>query len=389
MADVTLLADLNIPGNLLIDDGVLYLNGFNVTCGTMELNDTIAVQGSETITVGGSALELSTNPNVTLGAAWTMEFRGAGSVIVQDYSVTMFNIIFGLGKTHVFTSGLSNQVIINGQMDSNGTVASRSILESSTPTQEWFIKLDGTSNLFDGLDVADSNAENGIDICASLSLDNGNNTNWSFDRYCHFAPVGIDPIDHLETAESRIITEYRETVNLIGYIKALLVEADNIEFHSFDMLDKRNIDNAFGETLDILGSLVGRSRSVLTSSELDFFGFLGAFNSGTFGTIADPFIGEVFKSASDADDGSRLLSDEEYRVYIRSAIMKNNTNATPENIISIIQFLFNTTSVEYTETTGGYKIEIFDILTVSEQKIIVESKVIPKTIGFEVEYVFA
>ena len=182
MADVTLLADLSIPGNLLIDIGTFYLNGFNITVGgNLTINGTLKVQGSETITVAGVPIttdKLDVHTSVWLGAAWKLEFDGPGEVLVSKYSTVFFNVKMGSSKIHRFTSGVANEITINGEWESAGSPQNPAVLRSTSDGQEWFVVLAGTSTLTDKVDVRDSNAGNGILVEAKDSIDSGNVTNW-------------------------------------------------------------------------------------------------------------------------------------------------------------------------------------------------------------------
>ena len=183
MADVTLLADLNIPGSLLIDVGEFYLNGFNLTVGgTLTINGKLVVQGSETITINSIPIttdKLDAHANVVLGAGWTLETRGVGTALVTEYSTIFYNIILGSGKIHTFQDGPTNEITINGDFGTTGTIEVPATLRSLAGGQEWYVTLNGTSSLDDGVDVKDSNASNGSIIWARDSIDSGNTTNWN------------------------------------------------------------------------------------------------------------------------------------------------------------------------------------------------------------------
>ena len=182
MADVTLLADLNIPGNLLINVGEFYLNGFNLTVGSLDINGKLVVQGSEIITVNGVAItadKLDTHASVSLGATWGIEFRGPGNVTVTEYSTVFFDVTTASGKLHLFDDGASNEITVNGNFGTTGTLLVPATLRSVSDGQEWFIKLNGQSTLADGIDVKDSNADSGITIFARDSIDSGNTSNWN------------------------------------------------------------------------------------------------------------------------------------------------------------------------------------------------------------------
>lgn len=184
MPDVTLLTDLDTPGDLTIAVGSsLYLNGFNLTVGgTLTINGRLIVQGAEIITINSIPInvnKLDVHTAVALGAVWGMEFRGPGNVTVTDYSTIFFDLIPGTAKLHLFQNGLPNEITINGNFSTTGTLQVPATLRSTADGQEWFVILNGMSTLSAGVDVKDSNADNGITIFARDSIDSGNTTNWN------------------------------------------------------------------------------------------------------------------------------------------------------------------------------------------------------------------
>lgn len=184
MADVTLLADLNIPGDLIIDVGTLYLNGFNLTVGDdLTINETLKVQGHEIITVSGVPIttsKLDVHPDVLLAPAWTLAFAGELEATVTKYATIFGNITLGSSKIHRFAAGLANEITINGVFGTSSTPLSPASLRSTSGGQEWYVNLVGSSDLVENVDIKDSNADSGLEIDANDSLDSGNNSNWKF-----------------------------------------------------------------------------------------------------------------------------------------------------------------------------------------------------------------
>ena len=82
-----------------------------------------------------------------------------------------------------------------------------------------------------------------------------------------------DPIDHRALAESRLANQFKESPNLIAYIKALLRENDELETVFQDLLNDRYIDTAVGVNLDIVGEIVGQARDFTQTVNGLFFGF--------------------------------------------------------------------------------------------------------------------
>jgi hypothetical protein len=196
-------------------------------------------------------------------------------------------------------------------------------------------------------------------------------------------------INHKQLAESRLATQFRESTNLISYIKSLLVEADTLEQVFQDIVYKRRIENAENAQLDILGAIVGQSRRITVPirqpSEFLYFGFDPYRYAGSLGDSDDPGVGKRFISLGEFPSTSLLLNDESYRTYIRARIARNSTASTPENIISHIKFIFGTDSVILVDGNTKYEVSIGKELSDPEIFTLL-SNIIPKTVGVRVDY---
>ena len=194
-------------------------------------------------------------------------------------------------------------------------------------------------------------------------------------------------IDHKTSAESRLVTQFKESTKLISYIKALLIEADSLEAVYQSLLADRWIDTAEGINLDVLGSIVGQPRDVIAAELFGYFGFAVNLESGPFGSVSDSSLGNRFREVGEAINGNRALSDEEYRTWIRARIAKNRTSSTPEDIISQLQLIFGTTQILLMDGDTEYSISIGRLLTGDEKSILLNFDIIPKTAGVKVNYV--
>lgn len=195
-------------------------------------------------------------------------------------------------------------------------------------------------------------------------------------------------IDHKALAISRLATQYKESANLTGYIKALLYEADNIEQVLRSLLEDRWVDTATGINLDIIGSLVGQSREFINAEIFEYFGFADNPIAQTFGSTEDSSIGGRFVEIGESTQGIRQLTDNEYRLFIRGRILVNSTASTPEEIISQLKFLFNIPYVVIIEGSNtSYQISFGRVLSINEKAILQQESIIPKTIGVGVYYV--
>ena len=196
----------------------------------------------------------------------------------------------------------------------------------------------------------------------------------------------IPQINHQDRAESRLASQYNESENLIGYIRALVEEDDSLEQVFQDVLYKRSIDEGEGVQLDILGSLIGQPRELVDAAIIGYFGFQSAPSALGFGTVGDPTIGGRYRSLGEPTNGTRVLSDEEYRVYLRARAKKNNTRSTVEDIIELITFILNSEQVVLVEGETSYSVSIGKVLSDGEKAFITQTDLIPKTLGVGVTY---
>lgn len=196
----------------------------------------------------------------------------------------------------------------------------------------------------------------------------------------------MNNIDHSELALKRLATEFRESKNLISYILTLIKENQSLEQIFQDLIFRRSIDLSTGKTLDIIGSIVGQSREFIDAEVFDYFGFQSNPQSQSFGSVVSPALGGRFRAVDEITQGLRLLSDEEYRTFIRARITRNNIRATPENIIEIIKFIFGAAQVIIEEGDTSYSVDIGVNLTLNQKAVLFQTDIVPKTAGVSVYY---
>lgn len=197
----------------------------------------------------------------------------------------------------------------------------------------------------------------------------------------------IEKIDHKTLAVSRLATQFRDSTNLISYIRSLLLEANTLEQVFCDLLEKRWIDTAEGVQLDILGSIVGQNREFVDAEIFEYFGFADNPQAQSFGTLGDVGIGGRFIFVDEPTTGIRQLTDEEYRKFIKARISRNSTSSTPEDIITQISFIFDSPLVLFVDGDTKYEISIGRKLGLNEKSILLDTNIVPKTAGVQATYV--
>lgn len=190
----------------------------------------------------------------------------------------------------------------------------------------------------------------------------------------------FEKINHEDLVRDKIISHYRES-NVVDWIIALLSEANNLEDVFSNIIKSRMLDHARDAELDVIGYIVGQSRILVDANVFNYFGFSPNSQANSFGTTIDPSVGGRFRSVREPSIGFRTLNDDEYKLLIRSRIIKNNTGVTREDIISQLKFLFNAPSVIVTEETMKICFLIGRILTSNEVAIIENTDILPKPTG--------
>jgi hypothetical protein len=202
--------------------------------------------------------------------------------------------------------------------------------------------------------------------------------------------MSITKIEHVKLAISRLITQFTEAPVLQGYIAALLSEADTLEEVICDVIEQRTIDNATGATLDVIGTLVGQSRVLIDSTLLTFFGYSGALGADTYADINDASIGSRYISLGETLTGNRQLTDDEYRLFIRARIAKNNSRGTIDSVAELSAFLAGVDFVVVTdgESPAAFSLGFSAILSKNIKIFLKNSDLIPKPAGVRINYLY-
>lgn len=212
--------------------------------------------------------------------------------------------------------------------------------------------------------------------------------------------MAINPFNlesYLDVARSRT-TEQFKTESAPTFDKMLqLLIGGKIELQRVfqDLMQKRSIDTATGKQLDIVGEIVGQPRELIDTALLTYFAYLGYPNAQSFGDLNNSSIGGPYRGVDDPLAGNTLLTDEQYRLFIKAKIIKNNTNATPNQILEFINFVFGSDHNQLVEEgDAAYTLLIGKELSDFEKVLLTyvsyssgyPSRFIPKPIGVRVNY---
>lgn len=152
-------------------------------------------------------------------------------------------------------------------------------------------------------------------------------------------------IDHLKQAKEQVISQYENSIKLNSYIGAIVIQDEELESVVFDLLDKRHLDVAVGEQLDVIGRKIGISRTI----------------------------------------AGAILFDAEFKLYIRMKILKNITSCTIPQLTKIYILIFGVIC-HIQESPGVMQLLVGRELTTHE-KLIIKTKdelgryILPKVLG--------
>lgn len=206
-------------------------------------------------------------------------------------------------------------------------------------------------------------------------------------------PFVISP--YKDDLKSRVTEQFKESPVFHKYLDLLTNPSIELQETFKDLMQKRSIHTATGAVLDLIGEIVGQPRELIDIDILEFFGFQYTPNAGSMGDAFDSSIGAVFFSSGQSTKGNIVLSDDMYRLFIRAKIAKNVTRATPEDIMSFCNFIFETSgSTVQDEGNAAFRLYIGKELGTLETALLryirrtasYESALLPKPIGVRVNY---
>jgi len=207
--------------------------------------------------------------------------------------------------------------------------------------------------------------------------------------------------DYLSVARSRATQQFLLEPDGTGpivfdkFLQILLNGKIELQEVFRQLMQERSIDTATGAQLDIVGEIVGQPRELIDTALLTYFAYLGYPDAKSFGDLTDSSVGGFYRGVDDPLAGNTLLNDEQYRLFIKAKIIKNNTNATPNQILDFINFVFGSNHNQLIEEGDaaytlliGKELNDFErvLLTYVSYSSGYPSRFVPKPIGVRVHY---
>lgn len=129
---------------------------------------------------------------------------------------------------------------------------------------------------------------------------------------------------------NRIYSQYQDKPNAVAWYSIIQTIANDI----FDTADRTrlsyNIDNATSHELDVIGVIVGASRS---------FESQVTFETNDFGEVGVQFGGFEIQFQTIGQSITQEVSDEIFKILIKAKISKNNNDGTIDGMLGALQFI--------------------------------------------------
>jgi hypothetical protein len=149
----------------------------------------------------------------------------------------------------------------------------------------------------------------------------------------------ITEVDYLTQARSRYTQQFKNKPIFDAHINIFITEITEIQDMLQDLIGLRSLETAVGSQLDMIGAIVGQPRVLVDFSLFPFFGFDGASQAQTFGSLYDAALGGTWKSISDSEGASFEVDDDTYRFIIKARIVANISNTTPQGVIDAVNYI--------------------------------------------------
>jgi hypothetical protein len=202
---------------------------------------------------------------------------------------------------------------------------------------------------------------------------------------------------YLDVARSRVTEQFKTEDHPIfdKYLQLLLAGKIELQEVFRQLMQERSIDTATGDQLDIIGDIVGQPRELIDTALLTYFAYLGYPDAESYGDLTDTSVGGFYRGLNDPLTGNTVLNDEQYRLFIKAKIIKNSTNATPNQLLEFISFVFDSPKNQITEEgDAAYTLLVGKELSTFEKVLLkyvsyssgYPSRFVPKPIGVRVNY---
>ncbi|QDP60430.1 MAG: hypothetical protein GOVbin1096_58 [Prokaryotic dsDNA virus sp.] len=175
-----------------------------------------------------------------------------------------------------------------------------------------------------------------------------------------------DEVDYFSQAQDLTTTQFKGRDVFNRYLQLMLAGRVELQQTIKDLMQKRSLETAEGEQLDVLGRILGQERQLFDSVIIRYFGFDGATGASPYKSVNDTErTYGPWKGTRDTLLGVRELTDAEYRRILRLKIIKNTSDANITAFNDGVRILFGIDNVDYQEITPAQYSEGAATITIS------------------------
>ena len=174
---------------------------------------------------------------------------------------------------------------------------------------------------------------------------------------------------------NRIYAEYRTKPKTVQWYNITQsIGDDNLKQAFSDISTSYDIDSNSGEQLNVIGRVVVQDRNV--EFDLDPGGIQFGDGDAEFGDTDAEF-------SSIALSGAVTLTDAEYKLFLKSKIQRNNTDATIDEIITAVNTLLSNAAVTQLNDNEDmtFDLEITGTLSGTEESLLKSKDFVPSPQG--------
>jgi len=146
--------------------------------------------------------------------------------------------------------------------------------------------------------------------------------------------------DYIQQYLNLLIFQYQDKPKLKAEITALLEQHESTYNYLSTVESEFDLDTARGVQLDVIGRIVGLSRTVPLAVSKKYFGFEEDDNAFPFDELFDDIVAYPFKEVDEEDYTDLQLNDADYRFFLRAKIAKNFARSDITSINEIVGYLF-------------------------------------------------
>jgi len=188
-----------------------------------------------------------------------------------------------------------------------------------------------------------------------------------------------DPL--IEAEIDRVLTQYRESPNLLGWLRVYLAQVLDVRIALADVAERFDLDTAEGEQLSFVGTRMGFPRLHPAGRLRTFFGFPGRPAVAT--PIEGWSLGE-WKTGPQTEQAS--MDDELYRRFLQARRYKLELRLDRESFLTAARILLGSDAHLLAEKAGALALATGRLLTEEERvRVHLFKEVLPVAPGVRLE----